>query len=99
MMKTCSAIAAALLFATPAFAAPVALTDQQLDRVTAGVQPVYPGGFGQVHAAWIHYYGGAAWGEDASTRKGNNAVLNQNAMLGDGPPLPAGVCPGRATIC
>ena len=21
-------------------------------------------GFGQVHAAWIHYYGGAAWGEE-----------------------------------
>jgi len=40
-------------------------------------QPADPGCFGQDRAAWLAANGGAAWGDIAPTRAGDNGAINQ----------------------
>jgi hypothetical protein len=44
--------------------------------VGSAAQPANPGCFGQDRAAWIHAHSGAAWGDIASDRAGDNSSIN-----------------------
>ena len=42
--------------------------------------PAHPGGFGTERASNIHIQGGQSWGQEASTRAGDNGTINQDWM-------------------
>ena len=101
-MKTALAVITGLLVATSAFAGPVVMNTEQLDKIVAGATPNTPGGFGTDRAYIIQNVlsgGGAEWGQIAADRAGTNGYQNQNYMvtpgyLSSGGDLPAGVTPG-----
>jgi hypothetical protein len=109
MIRSALAITAGLLFASAAAAAPVQNTDKpaapvvmtegQLDTVVAGEAPANPGQFGQDRAAYAsaHPGGPTVVGSTSyyvTQRAGDNGALNQAYMISVGS-LPAGVSPGQ----